>query len=261
MNYGEFAMLLNPKDFTFKELKGFEGMSGTKYLGTPKDPEDSPRILVKCNYTSDMPINEYVGCNLGRMIGVNTPRAWLFVDSTKGRINFHNAVAIEYLDGLDEKWRHHYDTEEYAIQTIQSDILHILMNDSDVIRPPAYFQGKLYAYDFGEGLFPDLAMAKTDILVGDCLKRDNGFTRNQWTREVLEDKIRRRLRQYIKRDHPVEKELVIRVYLDMRDKYITVCKNKGLNDMLREIAVAYSNDISEWMNNYLHAMQMAYFSF
>ncbi len=146
-------MLLDPKDYTyqyFHQPRGDEGDSGIIHLATPKK-QGLCQILIKDYKVSDA-INEFIGCNIGQRIGVNTPKAWLFKarkQQSYAPINFTQAVGVEYLEGFDEEKGRSFETEELTAQTIRAELLHILMRETDQ-RSVAYCNGKIYAFDFAD---------------------------------------------------------------------------------------------------------------
>ena len=153
-------MLLEPNDYRYKKLKQPRGNgdSGQIYIGMPQK-EKLCTILIKDYLVSDA-INEFIACNIGLKMGINTPRAWLFTQeespSTRSQIRFYRAVAIEYLDGLDEGIGGSYETEELARQTIQGHLLHYLLKEDDQISLGDMVPHSTFTYDSMTGAWvPD----------------------------------------------------------------------------------------------------------
>ena len=191
-------MLQNPSDYKFtkyKQSRG-DGDSGQIHIGRPLR-ENLCTILVKDYKVSDA-INEFIGCNIGQRIGVNTPQAWLFDPDksfSRSRIRFDRAVCIEYLDGMDESIGGSYDTEELARQTIQGNLLHCLMKEEDQYSLARYKE-KVYAFDFATSLYLEAGMKGLPPAFT-SIKMPNGLTVSDDLALRTESRIRKNIARYI----------------------------------------------------------------
>lgn len=254
-------MLLKPNDYKYKKLRQSRGNgdSGQIYIGTPQK-EKLCTILIKDFLVSDA-INEFIACNIGLKMGINTPRAWLFtqeeIPSTRSQIRFDRAVAIEYLDGLDEGIGGSYEKEELARQTIQGHLLHYLMKEDDQISLARY-DGKVYAFDFATSLYlqagrKDLPSQFTD------LKLPNGLTISEELVLRTETHIRRDIARYINslESIGISDELAIAVYEDFKGRFLTIYNRKGFDDLLYEIEMVFSTEASNYVESLIGSMQQA----
>lgn len=251
-------MLLNPKDYTyeyFNQPRGEDGDSGAIYIGTPKKA-GLCAILVKDYNISDA-INEFVGCNVGQRIGVNTPRAWLFKAERPSRnvpINFVHAVGIEFLENFDEQKGRSFETEELTAQTIRAELLHILFRDTDQ-HSLAHCNGKIYAFDLADGVYWDnmndqLLSFFNEWSVG------NGF--NKYQRMILDQETSARLemRQYFHNliEEGIAGELVYSVYSEMREKIISVIEEDGFSDLVEDVRKAFSDGVACFVREIIGAV-------
>lgn len=254
-------MLLNPADYEFEyyhQARDYEGDSGPIHMGIPKR-NDLCRILVKDSYVSDA-INEYIACNIGQRIGVNTPRAWLFEqDVTKGEteIQFDRAVAIEYLEGLDDSVKGSYDTEDLAVQTIEGILLHLLMTEQDG-KSLARYNGKVYAYDFATSLYhqfigknlPDRFYTQVN---------SNGLYLYEDHIIGKENLIRKSIRDYFEFMEKIDlpDHFVERVYEGVKDRFVEVYNHNGFQDMIQEIGLVFSEEAALFVEYLLASMDHA----
>ena len=247
-------MLLNPKDFTyeyFHQPRGEDGFSEAIYLGTPCKDELCP-ILIKSAYYSDA-INEFIGCNIGQRIGVNTPKAWLFNPkgtSKQSKINFYRAVGIEYLEGFNEGDENgSFENEELAKQTIKGKIFHLLMGDYDN-RSLALCNGKIYAYDFADGMYPKGMGIK---LISDFFTKRNkhGFTEYEHRMMAHEEFARGEIRayRYGLRNERDQMDLWPVVYTELRDSLMKEYEKNGFEDLIMEIRTVFSEDAAMYVRD------------
>ena len=251
-------MLLNPKDYTyqyFHQPRGDEGDSGIIHLATPKK-QGLCKILIKDYKVSD-DINEFIGCNIGQRIGVNTPKAWLFKakkQQSYASINFTRAVGVEYLEGFDEEKGRPFETDELTVQTIRAELLHILMRETDQ-RSVAQCNGKVYAFDFADGMYwtiigEEILAFFSEWQVG------NGFTKYQKLILNQEVSARREMRQYFNKliEKVISAELVYTTYSELRDNIISVVEKDGFADLVQEIRDVFSESIACFVKELIGAV-------
>lgn len=250
-------MLLNPKDYSyqyFRQPRGDEGDSGVIHLGTPKK-QGLCQILIKDYKVSDA-INEFIGCNIGQRIGINTPKAWLFKakrQQSYAPINFTQAVGIEYLQEFDEEKGRSFETEELTAQTIRAELLHILMRDTDQWSV-AQCNGKIYAFDFADGMYLDII--REEVLAFYIKWQvGNGFTKYQKSILHQEMTARREMRQYFHNliEKGIPRELVYTTYSELRDNIISVIENDGFADLVQEIQDVFSESIARFVKELIGA--------
>lgn len=254
-------MLLKPNDYGYKKLRQSRGNgdSGQIYIGTPRR-ENLCTIIVKDYMVSDA-INEFIACNIGQKMGINTPRAWLFsqieIPTTRSRIRFDRAVAIEYLDGMDENVGSSYETEELARQTIQGHLLHYLMKEEDQISL-AWYKGKIYAFDFAASLYLQ-ARIKNLPLEFTSIKQPNGLTFSDVFVLRAETSIRRDVVGYINslERRGISDELAVAVYEDFKRRFLTIYNREGFSDLLYEIEMVFSKEAANYVKDLIGSMQQA----
>ena len=254
-------MLLNPDDYSyqyFKQPRGDDGDSGRIHLAMPKKP-GLCQILVK-DYKASDAINEFVACNIGQRIGINTPKAWLFKAKKTNRtintdpINFARAVGIEYLEGFDERKGGSFATEDLTVQTIWAELLHILMRETDQ-RSIAQCNGKIYAFDFADGMYWQINNEKVLGLFKEWIV-GNGFTKYQ--RLILDQEVlaRREMRQYFHNliQKGIPGELVYKTYSELRDNIMSVAEKDGFADLVQEIQDVFSESIACFVKELIGAV-------
>ena len=254
-------MLLNPKDYTyqyFHQPRGDEGDSGIIHLATPKK-QGLCQILIKDYKVSDA-INEFIGCNIGQRIGVNTPKAWLFKarkQQSYAPINFNRAVGVEYLEYLeefDEEKGGSFETDELTAQTIRAELLHILMRETDQ-RSVAQCKGKVYAFDFADGMYWTI-IGEEILAFFSKWQVGNGFTKYQKLILNQEVSARREMRQYFNNliEKGISAELVYTTYSELRDNIISVVEKDGFADLVQEIRDVFSESIACFVKELIGAV-------
>ena len=254
-------MLLNPSDYSYKRFKQSRGNgdSGQIYIGTPRR-ENLCTVIIKDYMVSDA-INEYVACNIGQKMEINTPRAWLFKQeqfpTKRASIRFDRAVAIEYLDGLDNSLGGSYETAELARQTIQGHLLHYLMKEEDQISLARY-EGKVYAFDFATSLYLQARM-KTLPFEFTNIKMPNGLTYSDELVLRTESNIRKGIARYINslEKRGVADKLVISAYEDFKTRFLDCFNDDRFADIIYEIKVVFSEDASKYVEALIGSMQQA----
>ena len=259
-------MLLNPNDYRYMYFQqhrahGGEGDSESIYLGTPKKPGLS-KVLVKSHLESDA-INEYLACNVGQKLGINTPKAWLFrsgTGRTEKEINFNQAVGIEYLEGFNDKIGGSYDTEELAVQTIRGKLLHILMNEKEAYSLGRY-QGKIYAYDFAEGLFHAAAGREFSPLMFLGTKYV-GIDKYISHIMIVEDNIRRKIQEFADaiEEYEIASMVFQQTYEVVKNKYVELFNGESFIDLIREIDQVYGENACVYAYHLLTASYYALLS-
>lgn len=249
-------MLLNPGDFKYeyyKQSRGHDGDSGPLYLGTPISDNNLKPVLVKSYLVSDA-INEYIGCNLGQRIGINTPQAWLFrpdTETTITGIDFTKAVGIEYLEGLDEKSGRFFDNHELTVQTIKWIMLHKLMgeDDTDAI---AFHDGKVYAFDFASGMYPQFFGASIPEMVTSP-KSGNGLSLLDRILHGFKESVFNSLRKMDLEPNliDVSEQLFLKAFLDIQSRFIEEYNKNGFADMLEEVETVFSKDSTKTVGDFL----------
>ena len=250
-------MLLNPMEYKYKRYKQSRkeiGDSGVIHIARPLR-ENFCTLLIKDFSTADA-INEFLGCNIGQRIGVNTPRAWLF-NNDKGyvnsKINFSCAVGIEYLDGLDDEDVRPFETEATTIQAVQGKFLHIILGEEDG-KAIARHNGRIYAIDFAECMFSGLWGNE----VSDVLREmpgQKGFT--LYERELFEQEVdpykemRSEIHWLLKKG--VSKETITAVYSDIREKYMKCYNGNEFDDLVREIGESFTEYAARYAKDLLRA--------
>ena len=251
-------MLLNPKDYTyqyFHQPRGDEGDSGIIHLATPKK-QGLCQILIKDYKVSDA-INEFIGCNIGQRIGVNTPKAWLFKarkQQSYTPINFNRAVGVEYLEEFDEEKGRSFETDELTAQTIRAELLHILMRETDQ-RSVAQCKGKVYAFDFADGMYWTI-IGEEILAFFSKWQVGNGFTKYQKLILNQEVSARREMRQYFNNliEKGISAELVYTTYSELRDNTISVVEKDGFADLVQEIRDVFSESIACFVKELIGAV-------
>ena len=251
-------MLLDCCDYEYsyyRQARGRDGLSGKIYLGKPLKRGLKP-ILVKSSHRTEA-INEYVECNLGRRIGVNTPQAWLFEvnEPLPGLdIDFTHAVGIEYLEGLQDTNIGSFETEELAVQTIKGVLLHALMGEEDNVSL-GLWNGKIYAFDFAEGNYSDWDMYFTPEGYEDV--RFNGFKPPQLNILNKVSSIRKNIDQYLRRldEFGVTWKIVADTHGEFRRDYLEFYGRRGFTDMIQEIECVYTPRLAKYIDDLFGAMQ------
>ena len=253
-------MLLNPNDFAyeyFHQPRGKDGDSGPLYMGKPRFPGQRP-ILVKSSDPTDA-INEFIGCNVGQRIGVNTPQAWLFkpCKADFDKICFGTAVAIEYLEGLDEKKGDLSDSEELAVQVIKCEFLHRLIFERDGLSY-ARVHEKVYAFDFAEGMLSQYIPSKDN-----SYRLENGFTPYRWMLMNWEHESRKQNMKYLTEmsNKGGYGDLAATVYMELREKFIELYNKDGFSDLVQDIKGAFTDYAAELAKEMIDAMQQSLVSF
>ena len=253
-------MLLNPLDYTYKyfhQSRGGEGDSGAIYLAMPKcKKEVLCPVLVKSYSVADA-INEYVGCNIGQKLGIYTPCAWLFrsdIVEINNRINFSQAVGIEYLEGFDDRKISSYENEEQLVQAIKGKLLHLIMFERDSVESLGLYQGKVYAYDFAESMYPFDADRNMPIRFAYPGKHGKIILNDYELRQETEP--RKAIRSYIKKliDTGVSKELIVKIYADLRENMLKAYGENEFFDLVIEVAEVFSTFSGVFVNNLLQSI-------
>ena len=258
-------MLLDPSNYLYSYFKqnrktGDEGgESGRIYLGEPIREGLCP-VLVKSHIVSDA-VNELVACTIGPLIGVNTPRAWLFDPELAvefEEINFDHAIGIEYLDGLTDEDAVKPESMGEQKQLIRGEILHFLLGQGDD-SSFARCNGKIYTFDFTTSLYPqsnDLRLPKYLQAKGDR----EGFYVYE---ELLLDK-----KLYAQKDiyrffndlrkEGIPDDIIIEVYSDMRDKMMKAyAETDRFGDMIRDIYYVFGAEVATFIHWLVGAMYNA----
>ena len=254
-------MLLNSNEYTytrFKQARGHDGDSGKIYLGTPVKTGLVP-ILVKSTFYNDA-INEYIGCNLGQNMGINTPRAWLFDPEFNKKISgidFKKAVAVEYLDGLVDCTAS-YEPNYYK-QTMNGEMLHLLLGEADGISHGLY-QGQMYTFDFATSLYPEAFHNTRPVLNPLFYTRlDNGFLLYRHISLGEETYSRRQLLRYVESlvIPGIFSEEIISIYEDFKKRFLEYYDTEGYMDLIEELELVFSSDIAEVTTRLFGGMQQA----
>lgn len=142
-------MLLNPENYNYTRFKqnrreGEEyGESGPLYIATHTD---GSKLLVKQMNTMDA-ANEYLACSLAQILGINTPKAWLFSSHKQiKRISFRHSVGIEFLDGLSPATKE--DFLYCPHEAARCVILNLIVDQEDGTSY-GICNGHIFTYDFG----------------------------------------------------------------------------------------------------------------
>ena len=243
-------MLLNPADYTyqyFKQPRGTDGLSGPIHIAYPLK-DGLCTILVKDHSEQDA-INEFLGCNIGQRIGVNTPRAWLFKsDNFPGNIgvNFSQAVGIEYFEGFDERHLGLYETEEKTIQTIKARIFRVLINDSDKAQL-ACWNGNIYTFDFAGGMYEE-EYGHGFLDISKYIPTKNGFT--MYDNLILGHE--RNSRSHLMdlflelRASKVFRGAINIAYSQMRDAMMKIYAENRFEDLVLEIGKVFSDSAARY---------------
>lgn len=250
-------MLLNPMDYRYKQYKQSRkeiGDSGVIHIAHPSR-ENLCTLLIKDFSTADA-INEFLGCNIGQRIGVNTPRAWLFnkpMEYVNSKINFKCAVGIEYLDGLDDGDVRPFETEETTIQAVKGTFLHIILGEEDG-KAIARYNGKIYAIDFAECMYSALWGNELSDALREMPSKD-GFTlyeKELFGQEVSPYKeMKLEIRRLLK--NGVSKGTITAVYSDMRERYMECYNANGFDDLVREIGESFTEHAARYAKDLLSA--------
>ena len=253
-------MLLDPNDYDyryFKQKRGKEGDSGLIYFGKPKLKELCP-ILVK-SYDFTDAINEYIGCNVARRIGINAPRAWLFEgwDADFDKIDFEKAVAIEYLDFSKESGDEFDDTEKLAKQSIKCAIFHRLMYEREDASY-AIVNGDVFTFDFADGMLsPFLGR------LNNYEKRDDGFTELGYEIMNWQHDSRKNAIDYLKAKEAQGeyKGLATSAYMELRERFIEEYNNNEFLDLIADILEAFGVEYAHVAVIMIDSMQQALVAF
>lgn len=243
-------MLLNPKDFHydyFHQKRG-DGLSGAIHIGTPKT-NGFCRVLVKDLYASDA-INEYLGCNIGQRIGVNTPRAWLFKPPYSKKkiagIDFSHAVGIEYLENLGATHIESYENKESTVQTIQGRLLHILMDEGDVISF-ADSMNRVYTFDFADGLFPpNFEKCIGTPVMYMRFSEDSDEMYYERIISGVERSVRDDMRWYLEdlKEEGISEEIVDFAFSSFKERFMSEYVKNQFSDLFQDIEVVFSGEVA-----------------
>lgn len=244
-------MLLNPADYTyqyFNQPRGTDGLSGPIHIAYPLK-DGFCTVLVKDHSIRDA-INEYLGCNIGQKIGVNTPRAWLFKaknSRAKVKIRFSQAVGIEYLDGFDDHNPGLYETEEKTIQMIKGKLLHIMMGEYDRKASLACFNGKIYAFDFAMGMYEE-SFGNGFLEFLKNVPAENGFTWYEKTILKHEVDSRRALVNLLEGSlqNGVPWKAISIAYSEVRDNMMRAYAENRFEDLVLEIEEVFSDSAGRY---------------
>ena len=253
-------MLLDPNDYDyryFKQKRGKEGDSGLIYFGKPKLKELCP-ILVKSYDLTDA-INEYIGCNVARRIGVNAPRAWLFERwyPDFDKLDFEKAVAIEYLDFSKESGDEFDDNEKLAKQSIKCAIFHRLMYEREDTSY-AIVNGDVFTFDFANGMLPQYFVGTNN-----SEKRYNGFTKLGYEIMKWQHDSRKNAIDYLKKKEAQGeyKGLATSAYMELRERFIEEYNNNEFLDLIADILEAFGVEYAHVAAIMIDSMQQALVAF
>ena len=255
-------MLLTPSEYDysyFHQPRGKEGGSGPIYKGTPLKAELCPVLVKSVNVATA--INEFIGCGIGKRLGVNVPRAWLFrtdTDYYHDGIDFACAVGVEFLPGLEEKTGDLFANDEIAAQTIRANLLHRLVTDRDNFNYGLY-NGKVYTFDFAISFYPEHYTVNVVKAIKQAIDPDTGF--DFYRRDTVghEDDARRDMHKLVfgLQNENISDDLVAKVYSDMRDRMMAEYNKDQFSDLVADVEAAYSSHEAQVVRDRLFAMQQA----
>lgn len=259
-------MQLNPNDYNyeiFRQNRG-EGDSKTIYKGKPKR-KGLATILVK-DIDRQTAINEFLGCNIGQYINVNTPRAWLFrqdIEPIDPRISFEHAVAIEFLDGfIPFPDKNNCDgNKEQKHQWLKCLFLHTMMNETDKYDC-AFCNGKVYAFDFQSSLYPYGNKIEAYMYawrkLGEACKGPNGFSEYEWYMLGREIFARKGTNIEIKLQTEKYGDLIPDAFMEFREDFMRAYnKSEGFKELVSEIGDVFLPENAIFVEDLLGRMQQA----
>lgn len=257
-------MLLTPSDYYytyFHQPRGKEGGSGPIYKGIPLKADLCPVLVKSVNVSTA--INEFIGCGIGKHLGVNVPRAWLFrtdTDYDHDGIDFACAVGVEFLTGLDAKVGNICANDEIAAQAIQAFLLHGLFTDVDNLDFGLY-KGKLYTFDFDDTFYPEHFNMGTDLaeVFRQTINPVTGFNLYRNENINFESVARSNMHKLVFgfQKENISDGLAAKVYSDMRDRMIAEYNKDQFSDLVADVETAYSSDEAQIVRDRIDAMQQA----
>lgn len=229
-------MLLNPENFEYsrynqKRSDGNKyGESGPLYLA--KDC-DGIKLIVKQMNAMDA-ANEYLASSIARLLGINTPTAWLFSSHKQiKRISFRHSVGIEFFEDFILATKE--DLIQLPNEAARCIILNLLVNQEDGMSFGVH-GNRIYTYDFGsafgmginfqDGFLKEMK-SPTQEMSQFLTKRVNGFRRYLYDAiSVLK-----------KSDIPMD---VMEVeYTDIRERFLSLMEQNAFEPILEDISVLY----------------------
>jgi len=244
-------MLLNPEDFELSRFKQNRsdseeyGDSGPLYFGISKD-SSLPSVIIKQFYVMHA-ANEYIGCTLGKLLGVHTPQAWLFKKHNQiKRCSFRHSVGIEYLDGLASVSKQILYDDAHIDQTLRACMLHCFLDEEDG-DSAGILNDQIYAYDFSETFclgnmgdgFIKILKNRNDYSSAAFAARAQAQYLNSVSSAIEQIAL---WSKYM----PVSKEAVKKVFMEMRGRYIDLYQNHELDSVLAEIAKLYPTQVADY---------------
>ena len=241
-------MLLNPENYNYTRFKqnrtdGEEyGESGPLYIATHAD---GSKLLVKQMNAMDA-ANEYLACSLAQILGINTPKAWLFSSHKQiKRISFRHSVGIEFLDGLSLATKE--DFLSCPNEAARCVILNLIADQEDGTSYGIY-NGHIFTYDFGSTFtmgvnfqdnFLKLMKLPPDDLIQHLKNRRNSY------RQYLNAAFDSITKSFL----PVE--IVEDEYVNIRNIFIDLTKSNGFEPIFDDIGKLYPKAIVEYYRSLL----------
>jgi len=237
-------MLLNPEAYDIKTFKqerkdGSEyGDSGPMFIGTAKN---MPSVLIKQYYAMHA-ANEFIGCRLGRVLGVNTPQAWLFSKhSSINHCSFQFSVGIEYLEGIMSCPKSVSFDEIHVRETLRCFLLHIFLGEEDGWTT-AIWNNKIYAYDFAATFCMDIKQERFIKVLEGKLK-PSIFDDPERVKYGFGYSVKSGLRLIDKWSQvfPVRQEMVWEEFFNLRKKFL----DTNLNMLTEELSELYPKQVAD----------------
>ncbi len=233
-------MLLNPENFEYSRFNQMRsdgneyGESGPLYLA--KD-YDGSKLIVKQMNAMDA-ANEYLACSIARLLGINTPRAWLFSSHKQiKRISFRHSVGIEFFEDFLLATKE--DLIQLPNEAARCIILNLLVNQEDGMSFGVH-GNRIYTYDFGSAF-------------GMGINFQDGFLKEMKspTQEMSQFLIQKVnvFRRYLydaisvlkKSDIPTD---VMEVeYTDIRERFLSLMEQNAFEPLLEDISELYPKAI------------------
>ncbi len=126
------SFYLNESDYSFEKFQS-NGMSGTIYMGTPKENKTLPKILVK-NNEPQFAANEFFALRIAALLGISTSKAWFIRRENREPTNNKFAVGIEYLEDLSKLTNDVLNSDQARKEFIECNLLHICFSNTDVFQ-------------------------------------------------------------------------------------------------------------------------------